>query len=100
MIRCLTLGLVLSLAVVAAKPLPAGAAVCLERDAISSKLASDHGEHPSAAGLASNGELLEVFASEDGTWTLVLTDPTGVSCVVASGEGWSAEGSITDTSDS
>ena len=59
------------------------ASVCQERDAISDKLAVDHGERPSAEGLASNGELIEVFASPDGTWTMVLTAPNGVSCVVA-----------------
>jgi len=61
--------------------------LCLERDAIGQSLANAHDEWPSATGLASNGELLEIYASPRGTWTLVLTGPDGTSCAVASGMG-------------
>ena len=40
-------------------------------------------------GLASNGKLVEVFSSDDGsTWTIVLTAPGGVSCIIAAGKYW------------
>lgn len=87
--------LLIAVALLAVGATPAGARIdavlCLERDEIGNRLASRHGEHPSAAGLASNGQLLEVFAAANGTWTIVLTDAEGTSCVVASGEAWSAE---------
>ena len=42
-----------------------------------------------AIGLASNGQLVEVFSTGDGsTWTIVMTKPDGMSCVFATGEGW------------
>ena len=48
-----------------------------------------HDEAPVALGLASNGNLMEVFASGLGeTWTLVMSMPNGISCVVAAGESW------------
>ena len=40
-----------------------------------------------ALGLASNGGLLEVLTSGNGgTWTIILTMPNGVSCLVAAGK--------------
>ena len=41
-----------------------------------------------ATNLASNGTVLEVLASNKGSWTIILTKPDGMSCVVASGEAW------------
>jgi hypothetical protein len=39
--------------------------------------------------ITSAGTLLEVFRTEDGsTWTIVVTTPQGVSCIVANGENW------------
>ena len=40
-------------------------------------------------GLASSGGVVEVVASEDGTsWSIIVTLPGGVTCLVASGEDW------------
>ena len=39
-------------------------------------------------GLVSNGSILEVLASKDGSWTISVTRPDGMSCVVAAGEAW------------
>jgi len=42
-----------------------------------------------AFGLQSNGNLLQVYASEDkNTWTVVSTTPAGLSCIVAAGKSW------------
>ena len=41
-------------------------------------------------GLAANGSVLEVLASKDGTWTILITSPNGTSCVVAVGDSWEA----------
>ena len=32
--------------------------------------------------------ILEVFVSEQGTWTILATDTHGLSCVISAGEGW------------
>ena len=38
-------------------------------------------------GLGANNQVIEVFASsETGTWTITVTTPAGVTCLVASGQ--------------
>lgn len=62
---------------------------CFERAALLKHLSGKFEEAPVAAGLAANGSVLEVFSSPDGvTWTIVLTQPNGATCVMASGESW------------
>ena len=65
--------------------------VCKARSEVAERLAGDFAEAPIAAGLASSGEVIEVFTSGDGsTWTIVMTRPGGTSCLVAAGEAWMA----------
>ena len=63
-------------------------AVCSDRGKFLDHLSDGYKEAPVAMGLASNGSVLEVLASDKGSWTIILTMPNGVSCVVASGEAW------------
>jgi len=52
-------------------------------------LKEKYDERPLAFGLNRDGRLLELFATPDGkTWTLLITNPRGLSCVVTSGENW------------
>ena len=38
-------------------------------------------------GLGDNNQVVEVFAStETGTWTITVTNPNGLTCLVASGQ--------------
>ena len=62
---------------------------CTRLDHLSGFLAQTYGEKPVSAGLQANGQLLQIFASQDtGTWTAVTTSPAGLACVVATGRGW------------
>jgi hypothetical protein len=80
-----TLGLSMLLGANAALAAP----LCARDEAVSKQLERGYGELPIARGLASDGKLLQVFASEDGlSWTVVLTRPDGVSCIAASGRHW------------
>ncbi len=63
---------------------------CGVRQTVADKLKQTYDEQPSAIGLAHNGTVVEVFSSPTGTWTIVLTRPDGVSCLVATGENWQA----------
>lgn len=48
-----------------------------------------YGQRPVALGLQSNGNLLQVFASETtGTWALVTMHPSGVACLMGVGNSW------------
>lgn len=81
-----------ALAVVLTCLFPASGAsqsACFSREVLLKHLSGKFEEAPIAAGLAANGSVLEVFASPDGvTWTIVLTQPNGATCVMASGESW------------
>jgi hypothetical protein len=62
--------------------------MCNKRDEFLSTLEKGYSEAPVAMGLVSNGSVLEVLASDNGSWTIIVTLPNGTSCVVASGEAW------------
>ena len=72
--------------------LPAHAANCASRDTVVDRLEARYAETFSAGGLQSkqSGQtLVEVFASEEnGTFTILLTMPSGLACVVAAGTDW------------
>ena len=62
---------------------------CVKRVDLLKHLEAKYHEAPAAVGLADNGALLEVFASKSGeTWTVTVTMPNGISCMVATGQQW------------
>ena len=63
----------------------------VDRTEVVKKLSETHGETTVALGLASNGGVLELLTSADGsTWTIIVTMPDGKSHLVGSGEAWMA----------
>ncbi len=62
--------------------------MCGERRAVVANLEKTYSEAPVSIGLASNGAVIEVLASPSGSFTIILTQPNGLSCVMASGENW------------
>jgi len=61
---------------------------CRARDSLLTQLEQKYGEVPVAIGVA-GGALVELLSTEDGmTWTIILTSPKGMSCLIVSGEGW------------
>ena len=62
---------------------------CAEHDVALETLMDKFAEAPAAAGLSANGALLEVLTKPDGgTWTILMTEAGGQSCIIAAGEGW------------
>ncbi len=62
---------------------------CAERAVVVERLQDRYGETRQSIGLGRNNAVVEVFASDStGTWTILVTLPNGVSCLVASGESW------------
>jgi len=61
---------------------------CGEREKIVGELKETWREDRTAIGLSNNGGVLEVYASEAGTWTLLLTTPEGQTCMIGAGEHW------------
>jgi len=84
----LTAFLALLLAAVPAAA-PNAQAMCNQRAEVLAQLSDRYSEAPVAMGLASNGGMIEILTSNSGTtWTIILTMPNGLACLVAAGEGW------------
>ena len=67
---------------------------CANRADFLNHLSDNYKEAPVAMGLTANGGLLEVVASADGSWTIIVTMPNGMSCGVASGKSWESTAEI------
>ena len=62
---------------------------CDQRKKVLGHLAQKYKEAPIAAGVTATGGLVEVLTTGDGnTWTIIVSQPNGLSCLVAAGEGW------------
>jgi hypothetical protein len=62
---------------------------CGPRDEVLKFLAEKFGETPIGMGLAANGTVVEVLASEGGaTWTLIINLPDGRACIAVDGQHW------------
>ncbi len=64
---------------------PAG---CAARDDIVRYLESRYGETLMGAGRQSPNAIMELYVSETGSWTVIVTRPDGTSCPIAVGEDW------------
>ncbi len=62
---------------------------CGPRSEILKALHSTYAEMPVAMGLAHDGNVLEVLATKNrGTWSIIITNSNGVTCLVSGGESW------------
>lgn len=94
--RCLTFnlrhGLVMAFAFavssLAVAPASAQQVKCAPRDAVLERLGTRYSEAPVGVGVTQQGALVEVLASDGGTWSIVISTPDGLSCLVAAGDGW------------
>ena len=67
----------------------AGGGQCAARDKVTAVLNARYHEVRHGMGLAANNTVMELWASaESGTWTITVTMPSGVTCMVASGQGF------------
>ncbi len=61
--------------------------VCMPHDEFRVELHTNFSETPVAIAIANNGALIELYAKRDkSSWTLVMTRPSGLSCVLVAGE--------------
>ena len=68
---------------------PASAqSACGPREQLVRLLADQYKEDPVGIGLSQPGQVLEVFASSTGSWTMVMTMPDGKACMIAAGDNW------------
>jgi hypothetical protein len=85
--RSLFLPLVLiALSAATAFPVAAQSRNCAERERVVERLSDTYGESRQSIGLAANNQVMEVFANlESGSWTVTVTLPSGITCLIASG---------------
>ena len=62
--------------------------LCGSRDDVVAHLDDEYGDKPTAVALASSGGIIQVLVGSDGAWTMVITRPSGVTCIIEFGEGW------------
>ncbi len=62
--------------------------VCGERAKFLDMLGTKYLEQPVSMGLTSTGAVIEVLTSPKGSWSILLTYPTGSTCMVAAGDTW------------
>lgn len=62
---------------------------CAPRDHVVLRLADGYGETRQSMGLGGDNAVVEVFASDQtGSWTITVTGVNGITCLVASGQGF------------
>lgn len=66
-------------------PFPVIAGQCAPADKLEAFLTDKHKETVHAQGIAGKRSLMQVYVGESGTWTVVVTRPNGLSCMVTSG---------------
>ena len=83
-----------AIALVLAIALPSAAhasSQCGARDTITAGLQAKFKEQVRVIGMVPNGSVIEMWANEKtGTWTFVVTNPHGVSCVIGAGSAFEA----------
>jgi len=68
-------------------PAAAEPAGCAARSIALNHLSSRYAETPVAMGLTNDGAMMEILSSKSGrSWTILLTMPNGVTCLVSTGE--------------
>jgi len=66
--------------------------VCADRSVIVERLENRFHESYQGAGLQSTTSLIEIWSSgQTGSWTILLSNADGISCVIASGLNWQFE---------
>jgi hypothetical protein len=61
---------------------------CGPRDQVVKVLNAKYKESQRALGLINEKAMMEVYISPTGTWTMVITNHVGVTCILAAGESW------------
>ena len=68
---------------------------CADRTTVTERLTSGYGEEFAGGGLRNAESIFEVWMSdESGTWTILMTNADGTSCVMAAGTNWRKAGPV------
>ena len=94
-LKCVPISAIIASVMLGAAAIPSAATaqtVCGKRDDIIKQLKAKYGETRRSLGVQQGRGVVEVYAStETGSWTILVTDPRGMSCLMAAGEAFENE---------
>ena len=59
-----------------------------DRTKLIEALSQKYEEVPSAFGIVGQKNLVELFVSKSGSWTMLMTQSSGATCIMAAGQSW------------
>lgn len=65
--------------------------LCTQHGELVAQLDEKYGEKVTASGFDGAGNFVQVFSSKKGTWTIAISVPGGLTCVIAAGDDWQEE---------
>jgi hypothetical protein len=94
MLRALNRGLAAAATLIPALTMPSAIAIsqpdvkCAGHSDVQNYLGRIYAEKLEAVGLVNDQTIMEIYVGDSGSWTVALTSPEGISCLVLSGQGW------------
>lgn len=80
--------MVVASVMVVALPGTADAAICGSYAQVKDLLSNRYKESPKSVGMVADQGVVQLFTSDGGTWSIILTSTQGRSCVIAAGHTW------------
>ena len=74
--------------ILATNPANAASDLCTKRASMIKALSNKYEEQRRGIGIASKSGVMEIYISHKGTWTMLMTMPNGMSCIMAAGRDW------------
>ncbi len=71
-----------------AQALAQSSPLCGPKEEVLAGFAQKYKEIPKSNGVTHTGQLVQILVSETGDWSLLVTHPTGISCLLAIGTSW------------
>lgn len=87
-LKMIALSLGFALLVPLAQRALADDASCAPRADLVAQLHETYRESRRAVALAANNSVVEIFAADTGSWSILVTPPGGQTCLIASGESY------------
>ena len=61
---------------------------CAKHDQLVGMLSKKYSESPIAMGTVNEDRYMQLFVSQQGSWTILVTKTDGQACIVAAGQNW------------
>ena len=82
------MSLITAISAFVATPGVGQSAICGEREILVEHLNLTYDETQTAIGISADGQIVEVISGPSGSWTILVTNRDGLTCVVTGGDYW------------